>query len=211
MLARKAQAVYPTARPSVVMQGGVLSQEDPSINELPDEEQKRLLFLASLFPFHVPYASHASYSTRTSCWPCLPCAQSRERWRAVFHKCGDYTACLDLLATAKAKYPVKVLGFCLMPNHIHLVVQPATDAALIPFMQWWITSHVRRYHRRCHSHGHVWQGRIKCCPIQQDGNLLTVLRYVLRNPVHTELVEPAIPASERPRSRRGTYRVAPVD
>ena len=51
----------------------------------------------------------------------------------VFHMDGDYTACLDLLATAKAKYPVKLIGFSLMPNHFHLVVQPATDAALIPF------------------------------------------------------------------------------
>ena len=40
----------------------------------------------------------------------------------VFHKDGDYTACLDLLATAKAMYPVKVFGFCLMPNHFHLVL-----------------------------------------------------------------------------------------
>jgi len=83
---------------------------------------------------------------------------------AVFHKDGDYTAFLDWLATAKAKYPVKVFGFCHRPNHFHLAVQPATDAALSPFMQWWMTSHVRRYHRHYRSHGHVWQGRFKCFP-----------------------------------------------
>jgi putative transposase len=110
----------------------------------------------------------------------------------VFHKVGDYTAFLDLLATAKAKYPVKLLGFCLMPNHFHLVVQPATEAALSHFMQWWMTSHVRRYHRHYRSHGHVWQGRFKSFPIQEDGHLLTVLRYVLRNPVRAGLVEQTI-------------------
>ena len=57
---------------------------------------------------------------------------------AVFHKDGDYAAFLDLLSTAKAKYPVKFLGVCLIPNHFHLVVQPVTDAALSPFMQWWM-------------------------------------------------------------------------
>jgi REP-associated tyrosine transposase len=108
---------------------------------------------------------------------------------AVFHKDGDYLAFLDLLATAKSKYPVKVFGFCVMPNHFHLVLQPATEAALSPFMQWWMTSHVRRYHRHYHSHGHVWQGRFKSFPIQQDGHLLTVLRYVLRNPVRAGLVD----------------------
>lgn len=110
----------------------------------------------------------------------------------VFHKEGDYTACLDLLAPAKAKYPVKLFGVCLMPNHFHLVVQPATEAALCSFMQWWMTSHVRRYHRHYRSHGHVWQGRFKSFPIQQDSHLLTVLRYVLRNPVRAGLVEHAM-------------------
>ena len=93
----------------------------------------------------------------------------------LFHKDGDYAALLELLATARAKPPVKVFSFCLMPNHFHLVVQPATEVALSPFMQWWMTSHVRRYHRHYRSHGHVWQGRFKSFPIQQDDHLLTVL------------------------------------
>jgi putative transposase len=71
------------------------------------------------------------------------------------------------------------------------MLQLARDASLSPFMQWWMTSHVRRYHRHYHSHGHVWQGRFKSFPIQQDGHLLTVLRYVLRNPVRAKLVEHA--------------------
>jgi len=83
-----------------------------------------------------------------------------------------------------------------------------------------MTSRVRRYHRHYRSHSHVGQGRFKSFPMQQDSHLLTVLRYVLRNPVRAELVkharalalvEPAIPASERPRSHRGADRVASVD
>ena len=54
----------------------------------------------------------------------------------VFHKEGGYIAFLDLLATANAKHPVKLFGFCLMPNHVHLVVQPATEGQLSPLMQW---------------------------------------------------------------------------
>lgn len=50
-------------------------------------------------------------------------------------------------------------------------------------MQWLLTSHVRRYHRQYHGSGHVWQGRFKAFPIQQDEHLLTVLRYVERNPL----------------------------
>jgi putative transposase len=109
----------------------------------------------------------------------------------VFHKDADYTAFLALLQMGKSKYRVRVLGFCPMPNHFHLVLQPETTDALSPFMQWWMTSHVRRYHRHYRSHGHVWQGRFKSFPIQQDDHLLTVLRYVLRNPVRAQLVESA--------------------
>jgi putative transposase len=46
-------------------------------------------------------------------------------------------------------------------------------------MQWWMTSHVRRYHRHYRSHGHVWQGRFKSFPIQQDDHELTALRTCL--------------------------------
>jgi putative transposase len=110
----------------------------------------------------------------------------------VFHKDDDYAAFLDLLATAKKKFPVHVFGFCLMPNHFHLVLHPVSAPALSPFMQWWMTSHVRRYHRHYRSSGHIWQGRFKSFPIQQDGHLLTVLRYVLRNPVRANLVASAV-------------------
>ncbi len=85
----------------------------------------------------------------------------------VFHKDGDYAAFLDLLAIAKSKFFVKLFGVCLMPNHFHLVLQPAPGATLSPFMQWWMTSHVRRYHQHYRSHGHVWQGRFKSFPISR--------------------------------------------
>jgi len=50
-------------------------------------------------------------------------------------------------------------------------------------MQWLLTSHVRRYHQHYGGSGHVWQGRFKSFPVQRDEHLITVLRYVLQNPV----------------------------
>lgn len=52
-----------------------------------------------------------------------------------------------------------------------------------------MTSHVRRYHRHSKGSGHVWQGRFKAFPIQDDDHYLTVLRYVERNPLRANLVE----------------------
>src|SRR2546428_10197877 len=108
--------------------------------------------------------------------------------RVIFHAVGDYWAFLDLLSVAKRSFPVKVFAFCLMPNHFHLVLQAAAPQALSTFMQWWMTSHVRRYHHYHETHGHIWLGRFKSFLVQEDEHLFTVIRYVLLNPVQAGLV-----------------------
>lgn len=109
----------------------------------------------------------------------------------VFHKEGDYAAFLDLMVEANERLPLRILGYVLMPNHFHLVLWPRGDGDLSRWMQWLLTSHVRRYHRHYHGSGHVWQGRFKAFPIEQDEHLLTVLRYTERNPLRTKLVRRA--------------------
>jgi putative transposase len=109
----------------------------------------------------------------------------------VFHKADDYAAFLKLLPLGMDRLPMRIVGFCLMPNHFHMVLWPHNDGDLGRFMQWLLTSHVRRYHRHYKSSGHVWQGRFKAFPIQQDEHLLAVLRYVERNPLRARLVKRA--------------------
>jgi len=109
----------------------------------------------------------------------------------VFHKDGDYDAFVRLLADAHERLPMRVLAYCLLPNHFHLVLWPHADGDLSRWMQWLLPAHVRRYHQHYHSSGHVWQGRFKAFPIQADEHLLTVLRYVERNPLRCELVKKA--------------------
>jgi putative transposase len=58
-------------------------------------------------------------------------------------------------------------------------------------MQWLMTAHVRRYHSFRGTSGHVWHGRFKAFPIQQDQHLLAVLRYIERNPLRARLVRRA--------------------
>jgi putative transposase len=109
----------------------------------------------------------------------------------VFHKVDDYAAFVKLLDDAHRRLPMRVLAYCLMPNHFHLVLWPHKNGDLSRWMQWLLTAHVRRYHRHYHGSGHVWQGRFKAFPIQQDEHLLTVLRYVERNPVRANLAQRA--------------------
>ncbi len=111
--------------------------------------------------------------------------------RAVFHKEGDFHAFLQLLRAADDNVPMRLLAFCLMPNHFHLALWPRQDGQLSNYMAWLLTAHVRRYHKHYHSSGHVWQGRFKSFPIEDDDHLLTVLRYIERNPVRANLVASA--------------------
>ncbi|MCA8935645.1 MAG: transposase [Planctomycetes bacterium] len=110
---------------------------------------------------------------------------------AVFHKDADYEAFLRILSLGCERHDMRLLAWCLMPNHFHFVAWPRGDDDLPRMMQWATTCHVRRYHRHYKTTGHVWQGRYKSFPIQGGGSLLSVLRYVERNPVRAGLVKRA--------------------
>ncbi len=111
--------------------------------------------------------------------------------QTVFHKDRDYESFLKLLQEAKERNAVKLYGYCLMPNHFHMAVRPEKGEELSKWMQWLLTSHVRRYHRHYESSGHVWQGRYKSFMVQQDSHLLMVLRYIEGNPVRARMVASA--------------------
>jgi len=77
----------------------------------------------------------------------------------VFHKARDYQAFVDLLRGSRARVPMRLLAYCVMPNHFHAAVWPHADGDLGRWMQWLLTAHVRRYHGHYQTSGHVWQGR----------------------------------------------------
>jgi putative transposase len=109
----------------------------------------------------------------------------------VFHKDEDLEAFVRIMGEAGIRVPMRVVAYCLMTNHFHLVLWPRADGDLSRWMHWLLTTHVRRYLHHYRHSGHVWQGRFKAFPIQQDEHLLTVVRYVERNPLRAGLVERA--------------------
>ena len=106
----------------------------------------------------------------------------------VFHGEADYREFVKLMAAAGERLAPRLLAYCLMPNHVHLVLWPREDGEVSRWMQWLMTAQVRRHHRRHGTDGHLWQGRFKAFPIQRDEHLLSVLRYVERNPLRAKLV-----------------------
>jgi putative transposase len=63
------------------------------------------------------------------------------RREAVFHKPGDYDAFVEALIDARARLPLDILGYCLMPNHFHLVIRPRADGDLGRWVQWLLMTH----------------------------------------------------------------------
>jgi putative transposase len=108
----------------------------------------------------------------------------------LFRKPTDQDAFLRVLAEAREHADVPLLGFCLMPNHWHLVLRPVRDGDLSEFLRWLTVTHTQRWHAHYHTAGTgpVYQGRFKSFPIQEDEHLLTVLRYVERNALRAGLV-----------------------
>jgi len=109
----------------------------------------------------------------------------------VFNDDEDYNYFLDLLHIAKKREPVEIHAYCLMPNHFHLMLVPRKEGSLSRFMQWTMTSHVRFYHKKNETSGHVWQGRFKSFIVQQESYYLLLMRYIEANAKRAGLVDEA--------------------
>jgi putative transposase len=112
------------------------------------------------------------------------------RRQPIFTQHSDYEMFLTTLADAIRRVPIAILAFTVMPNHFHLVLWPQQGTDISAFMRWFMTAHIRRYHRfgELWGTGHLYQGRFKAFPIQTNHHLLTVLRYVEANPLRAQLV-----------------------
>jgi putative transposase len=108
----------------------------------------------------------------------------------IFHKPDDYAAFERVLEEAAERTKTRLLAYCLMPNHWHLVVWPEADGELSRFTGWLTLTHAQRWHAHRHTtgSGHLYQGRFKSFPVQDDLHFFTVCRYVERNALRANLV-----------------------
>ena len=116
--------------------------------------------------------------------------QRGNRRERTFFEDGDYALYLDLLADAAKLHGVEVWSYCLMPNHVHIIVVPRdTDGLGRTFR------HVHRHYTgyinaRMRVTGHLWQGRFSSVAMDEQ-HLYAALRYVALNPVRARLVKRA--------------------
>jgi putative transposase len=111
----------------------------------------------------------------------------------IFEKEGDYAAFEEIIEDAVEKFDMRLLAYQVMPNHWHQVLWPKNDGDLSRYVGWLTLTHTQRWHAHRHSagSGHVYQGRFKSFPVQDDEHFLTVCRYVERNALRANLVDSA--------------------
>jgi len=115
---------------------------------------------------------------------------------------ADYQNYLEKLAAYRRRYDVTVYAYCLMPNHVHLLLE-CGRIPLGKFMQGLQQSYTQYFNRKHRKVGHLFQGRYKAILCQKDAYLMELVRYIHLNPVRSRLVG----SSEAyPYSGDGAYR-----
>lgn len=113
------------------------------------------------------------------------------RRHQLFETDRDYQHFQRLIGAAQARVPVRLLAYCIMPNHWHLVVWPEDASAVPAYMRWLTWSHACHFNALHGLSGHVYQGRYRSVVVRDERQLLTLLRYVEANPVRARLVDRA--------------------
>lgn len=113
--------------------------------------------------------------------------------RVIFQSPHDYRAFEGILAEVQERIPMRILAWCLMPNHWHLVLWPREDGELSTYMRLLTLTHTQRWHahRRSAGTGHLYQGRFKSFAVEGDAHFLAVCRYVEANALRAGLVSRA--------------------
>src|SRR3989304_3223061 len=112
-------------------------------------------------------------------------ARGNER-APIYRDDGDRRRFLELLAHVRERYRWRILAYCLMTNHYHLLVQ-TPEPNLARGMRQLNGAYAQWFNRRHRRVGHLFQGRYGARLVQADEHLLAALRYIVRNPVRAGL------------------------
>jgi len=107
----------------------------------------------------------------------------------IFFNEGNYLYLLQLIRIYASKYGVAVIAYCLMPNHYHFLLRQEAEIPLSKFMQVLFNSYVQALNLQQGRTGTLFEGRFKHKCVDQWEYLVTVCRYIHRNPIEAKLVK----------------------
>ena len=106
----------------------------------------------------------------------------------IFEDDEDFEKYLQVLKDCKNISEFKLFAYCLMGNHVHLLIQEAKEPLELIFKRIG-SRYVYWYNIKYHRTGHLFQDRFKSEPVNTDEYLLTVLRYIHQNPINAKLCQ----------------------
>jgi putative transposase len=108
----------------------------------------------------------------------------------LFESHTEYQRFVDVLVEAEDRHDMRLVEYCLMPNHFHLLLWPERDDDLARYLRWVTGVHGQRWRRdrETQGKGAVYQGRYRWVAVQDDVHLDAVRRYIVQNPVRAGLV-----------------------
>ena len=111
----------------------------------------------------------------------------------LFRKEADFEAFERIMIEAQALHPIRILAWCMMQNHWHFILWPREEGEVTAYMRWLAHTHAMRWHvaHGTVGRGHLYQGRFKAFPIQEDDHFLAACRYVERNALSAGAVQRA--------------------
>jgi putative transposase len=95
---------------------------------------------------------------------------------------------LQVMKEAKTKYSFQCKSFCIMGNHVHLIIQTTDNESISCLMRWILSVFAMRFNRMHNYKGHVWYDRFKSKIISSYIQFLNTFAYIANNPVRARIV-----------------------
>src|SRR3989339_1749504 len=113
-----------------------------------------------------------------------------QRQEKIFQDNSDYAKYLEILNNFRLRYNITVGAFCLMPNHVHLLLR-CGEKGLSSFFLSAHTKYAKYFNKKYFKKGHVFQGRYHSKIVLSEKYLTALVRYIHGNPVRAGLVKPS--------------------
>ncbi len=107
----------------------------------------------------------------------------------VFHDNEDFLRFLAIMTALKKRRELKLWAFCLMSNHVHLLIVPKNREDMIKYMQGLLVAYTQYYNDKYQTEGQLWRSRYFSSIVDEERYLWQVLRYIERNPVRAGLTQ----------------------
>ncbi len=110
----------------------------------------------------------------------------------IFLEEDDYRKYLKLISRYKIRFGFKLYGFCLMPNHVHIMIEPRIPREISKAIGGISLSYAQWFNKKYKNVGHLWQDRFKSFIVEKNQYLINCINYIELNPMRAGIIKDPI-------------------